>query len=66
MKRRRVGFAEVELSGFATAGSYRVRIGSQVEVEVPRGFDPEEVLYAADGPRLDAYVTLSVLSGGPA
>jgi hypothetical protein len=43
MKKRRVGFAEVDLPEFATAGSYRVRIGERVEVEVPRGFDPEEV-----------------------
>jgi len=43
MKRRRVGFAEVEIPEFATAGSYRVRIGERVELEVPRGFDPEEV-----------------------
>jgi len=25
------------------AGSYRVRIGEGVELELPRGFDPEEV-----------------------
>ena len=27
----------------ATGRSYRVRIGERVELEVPRGFDPEEV-----------------------
>ena len=43
MKRRRVGFAEVELSEFAPAASYRLRIGDRVELEVPGGFDPEEV-----------------------
>jgi hypothetical protein len=43
MKRRREGFAEVELPELATTGSYRVRIGERVELEVPRGFDPEEV-----------------------
>ena len=43
MKSRRVGFAEVEMPEFSTAGSYRVRIGERVELEVPRGFDPEEV-----------------------
>jgi hypothetical protein len=43
MKKRRVGFAEVELPGFATVEGYRVRIGERVELEVPRGFDPEEV-----------------------
>ena len=43
MKKRRVGFAEVEMSEFATAGSYCVRIGDRTELEVPRGFDPEEV-----------------------
>ena len=43
MKKRRVGFAEVELREFAAAGSYRLRIGERVELEVPRGFDPEEV-----------------------
>jgi len=44
MKKRRVGFAEVELTEFtAAAGSYRMRIGDRVELEVPREFDPEEV-----------------------
>jgi hypothetical protein len=43
MKRRRVGFAEVELPEFSASGSYWLRIGDRVEVEVPRGFDPEEV-----------------------
>ena len=43
MKKRRVGFAEVEMPEFVIAGSYRVRIGERVELEVPRGFDPEEV-----------------------
>ena len=43
MKRRRVGFAEVELSEFAPAASYRLRVGERVELEVPSGFDPEEL-----------------------
>jgi hypothetical protein len=43
MKKRRIGFAEVEMPEFAAAGSYRVRIGDRVELEVPQGFDPEEV-----------------------
>jgi len=43
MKRRPVGFAEVDLPEFLTGGSYRLRIGGQVELEVPGGFDPEEV-----------------------
>ena len=43
MKKRRVGFAEVELPEFAAAGSYRLRIGERVALEVPIGFDPEEV-----------------------
>jgi hypothetical protein len=43
MKKRRVGFAEVELPEFSAGGSYRLRIGDRVELEVPRGFDPDEV-----------------------
>ena len=43
MKKRRVGFAEVEMPEFVAAGSYRVRIGDRVVLEVPRGFDPDEV-----------------------
>jgi len=31
------------LPEFAIAGSYRLRIEGRVELEVPRGFDPEEV-----------------------
>lgn len=42
MKRRRVEFAEVELGDLASARSYRLRIG-KVDLEVPLGFDPEEV-----------------------
>ena len=42
MKRRRVEFAEVELRDGDSAGSYRVRIG-RVELDVPLGFDPDEV-----------------------
>jgi len=43
MKRRQVGFAEVDLPEFLSAGSYRLRIGDRVEVEVLGGFDPEEL-----------------------
>lgn len=42
MKRRRVEFAEVELREGDSAWSYRLRVGG-VELEVPRGFDPDEV-----------------------
>jgi len=43
MKRRHVEFTEVDLPAVLTAGSYRLRIGDRVELEVPGGFDPEEV-----------------------
>jgi len=43
MKKRQVRFAEVELPESSTAGSYQLRIGDRVELEVPRGFDPDEV-----------------------
>jgi hypothetical protein len=43
MKRRRVEFAEVELRPEPRAGNYRLRIGDRVELEVPGGFDPEDL-----------------------
>ena len=44
MKRRQMDFAEVELKEGAFARSYRLKIEERVELEVPRGFDEEEVL----------------------
>lgn len=43
MNRRPVKFAEVDVIESASAGCYRLRLAERVELEIPRGFDPEEV-----------------------